>query len=107
MSSDNDTGMGLRFIETLTSVLRPICEVRQMLAEEDRTAINGGLARIYEKSDVIALGESTQALALDVILILQDWYRENAACVSMSLRIAEAERYLVATLEEIKQWCSV
>ncbi len=73
-----------------------------MLAEEDKTAINEGLARICEKNDVIALGEMTQCLALDVILILQDWYRENAACVSMSLRLAEAERDLVTTLADVK-----
>ena len=101
------TVLGPRFIQSVTSVLRPICEVRQMLAEEDKTAINEGLTRICEKSEIVTLGEMVQCLALDVILILQDWYSENAACVSMSLRIAEAERDLVAALEEIKQWCSV
>ncbi len=106
MSIDNDTAMGLRFIQSVTSVLRPICEVRSMLVPEDKIAVNDGLARIGEKGDVIGLGESTQALALDVILILQDWYGHNAACVSMSLRLAEAERDLVAALEEIRQWCS-
>ncbi len=106
MSSDNDTGMGLRFIETLTSVLRPICEVRQMLAEEDRTAINMGLARIYEKSDVVALGESIRALARDVILVIHYSYEEHPACASMVVRLEEAEQNLAVLLDDVRKWRS-
>ncbi len=102
MSIDNDTAMGLRFIQSVTSVLRPICEVRSMLVPEDKIAVNDGLARIGEKSEVIALGEMVQSLARDIILVLRCSYEENPACASMVVRLEEAERNLVATLADMR-----
>ena len=91
------------FTNSLMNLLRPICEVRQILAEEDRIAVNDGLARIGDKSEVVALGEMAQVLARDIIIVLRDSYEDDLACASMAARLEEAEKDLAVVLDEIRQ----
>ncbi len=101
MSSDTD--LGLRFTESAISVLRFICQTKTMLAEEDRTAIDGGLVRICEKNEVSALGEAVKSLAHDVILVLRYSYEEDPACASMAVKLEEAEGGFAVLLNEVRK----
>jgi len=102
MTGNGNIGIDPRFLESVKSVLRPICEVRSMLVPEDEISVDDGLVRVCEKSEVIALGEMVLSLAHDLRVILGTWYSDNAACVSMGVRIAEAERDLMATLDNVR-----
>ncbi len=97
------TVLGLRFTDSVINLLRPICQVREMLAEEDKDAINAGLARICEKSEVVTLGEMVQSLARDVVLVLRYSYEEDPACASMAVKIEEAEGVFAVLLNEVRR----
>ena len=102
MTGNGDTGIDPRFLESVKSVLRPICEVRSMLVPEDEISVDDGLVRVCEKSEVIALGEMVLSLAHDLRVILGTWYSDNAACVRMSESLAEAEKNLMAVLDDVR-----
>jgi hypothetical protein len=73
-----------------------------LLAEEDKNAINGGLAKIFEKTEAVALGETIQVLAHDVIFVLRYSYEDDPACASMVVRLEEAEHDLAVLLNEVR-----
>ena len=102
MSSNNGTRMDPRLADSIISVLRFICETKPLVAEDDRIVIDGGLVRICEKNEVIALGETVRSLAADIRVILGTWYLDDGACVRMSESIAEAEKNLGAVLDEVR-----
>ncbi len=102
MIGNGNIGIDPRFTDSVLSVLRFICQTKPMVAEEDRIAIDGGLVRICEKSEIITLCESIRALAADIILVLRYSYGEDPGCASMAVRLEEAERNLVAMLDDVR-----
>ncbi len=106
MIGNGGTRMDPRLADSVISVLRFICETKPLVAEEDRIAIDGGLVRICEKNEVIALGEAVKSLAHDLTIVLRYSYEEHPGCASMVVKLEEAEQELAVVLDEIKEWRS-
>ena len=113
----NETGMqvlGLRFTDSLASVIRLICEARVMFLEEEKTAIIEGLVKIYTKingktlnpSELVTIGEMTQNLAHDISILLGKWHENDTACEKKVIELDAAARNLAVVLDEINEWRS-
>ncbi len=106
MIGNGGTRMDPRLADSVISVLRFICETKPLVAEDDRIVIDGGLVRICEKNDVIALGEAVKSLAHDLTVVLRYSYEEHPGCASMVVKLEEAEQNLAVMLDTAGRWRS-
>ncbi len=108
--------LAVRFSNSLTNLIRPICEAVHLVPPEEKSAAIEGLKKIYRKINcplneqntdkVVAIGDTTRILAGDLAFLLRRWHYDDVACEKKIIELDVAAGNLAVVMEEIKEWRS-